>query len=66
MSAEVAAASARADLDDNSCRQILHVTFGALLDRYGGRVVAVLRAHRETYETTVQRHFERHLEPFQE
>lgn len=65
VSAEVATAPAVADLGDDGCRQILRVTFGALLDRYGERILAPLRAHRESYEATVQRHFERHLAPFQ-
>jgi len=42
---------------------VLHVTFGSALARYGGRLIAVLRAHPEAYEATLERHFVRHLIP---
>ena len=65
VSAEVATSPRAADLDDDGCRQILHVTFGTVLEQFGGRLLDRLRANRPLYEATVQRHFERHLAPFQ-
>jgi hypothetical protein len=65
VSAEVASAPLAADLDDGASRQILHVTFGSLLAEFGGRILPLLADHRDTYEAAVQRHFERHLTPFQ-
>jgi len=50
-------------LDSFDARQVLHVTFGSALARYGGRLIAVLRAHPEAYEATLERHFLRHLVP---
>lgn len=51
-------------LDDFHARQILHVAYGPILQEYGGRLRALLSAHREEYAAGLQRHFERHLCPF--
>ena len=65
VSAEVATAPLAVDLDDNASRQIMHVTFGSILAEFGGRILPLLADHRDRYEAAVQRHFERHLRPFQ-
>ena len=51
-------------LDNFDARQVLHVTFGSALARYGERVRAMLRAHPEAYEADLERHFIPHLSPF--
>lgn len=59
-------------LDQFDARQVLHVTFGSLLTglddasgvSFGEEILAVLRAHPESYAETLQRHFVRHLQPF--
>jgi hypothetical protein len=51
-------------LEDVDARQVLHVTFGSMLARFGARLKAALRAHEEEYDATLERHFVRHLEPF--
>ncbi|HKV46265.1 MAG TPA: tagaturonate epimerase family protein [bacterium] len=50
-------------LDTFDARQMLHVTFGSALARYGDRVRALLRAHPEAYDANLERHFIRHLSP---
>jgi hypothetical protein len=47
-------------------RQVLHVTFGSVVDHYGERLMDVLNANIEDYYQHLQRHFRRHLEPFVE
>ncbi len=47
-------------------RQILHVTFGSVLDTFGTELQLLLRTHLEAYSTYIQRHFERHLEAFRQ
>jgi hypothetical protein len=59
-------------LDQFDAREILHVTFGSVLNermdggntRFYGRMMALLRSHPEVYERNLARHFERHLRPF--
>jgi len=51
-------------LDQFDARQVLHVTFGSVLDRFGDRIGAVLRSHEETYYQLLTEHFRRHLYPF--
>ncbi len=51
-------------LDQFDARQMLHVTFGSVLDRFRGRLLAVLRDHEEVYYAMLERHFQRHLSPF--
>jgi tagaturonate epimerase len=73
VSAEVRRVPAPADLldarlpdllEDFDARQVLHVTFGSTLARFGSQLKAVLQAHEENYSATLERHFVRHLEPF--
>jgi hypothetical protein len=53
-------------LEQFDARQVLHVTFGSVLDRFGGRLVATLREHEEVYHEMLEAHFRRHLEAFAE
>jgi hypothetical protein len=45
-------------------RQVLHVTFGSVLDQFGERLLAPLREHEEVYYKSLESHFNRHLSPF--
>ncbi|HBY09404.1 MAG TPA: hypothetical protein DEH22_17095 [Chloroflexi bacterium] len=45
-------------------RQVLHVTFGSVLDEYGARLRDVLKANADLYDQYLQTHFKRHLAPF--
>jgi len=47
-------------------RQVLHVTFGSVLDKYGKQLKVILKADPELYEKYLAAHFHRHLEPFME
>jgi hypothetical protein len=51
-------------LDQFDARQVLHVTFGSVLDRFGDRLLATLAAHERVYAAMLETHFERHLSPF--
>ena len=51
-------------LDQFDARQVLHVTFGSALDRFGERLLAVLRGHEDVYHALLAVHFRRHLAPF--
>jgi hypothetical protein len=51
-------------LDQFDARQVLHVTFGSVLDRFGERLLATLDAHEEVYARMLETHFEKHLSPF--
>ncbi len=51
-------------LDRFDAREVLHVTFGSVLDRYGGQLRAALEAHEEAHYTALETHFRRHLAPF--
>ncbi len=53
-------------LDQFDARQVLHVTFGSLLDEYHEAFMKALRANLETYEQVLRRHFDRHIQPFVE
>lgn len=53
-------------LDQFDARQVLHVTFGSVLDQFGDRLLATLREHEEVYNTLLESHFVRHLSPFVE
>ncbi len=50
-------------LDQFDARQVLHVTFGSVLDRFGERLLAMLAAHEQVYAAMLETHFERHLSP---
>jgi hypothetical protein len=51
-------------LDQFDVRQVLHVTFGSVLDRFGDRLRATLRENEEVYYGRLETHLRRHLEPF--
>jgi hypothetical protein len=74
VSASLAKVPASADLSDGQlpdlldqfdARQVLHVTFGSVLDHFGVQLKAALRAHEDAYTETVRAHFVRHLTPLQ-
>jgi hypothetical protein len=56
--------AALALLEQIDARQVLHVTFGSALRRYGEPLKALLRAQPDDYRAALRRHFERHLAPF--
>ena len=59
-------------LDNFDAREILHVTFGSVLKeknpdgtwRFYDRLIALLNQYPEVYAGNLERHFNRHLEPF--
>ena len=51
-------------LDQFDARQVLHVTFGSVLDQFGDQIVAILRDNEETHYQMLAQHFRRHLDPF--
>ncbi len=53
-------------LDAFDARQVLHVTFGSILDRFGDRLLATLTdaSREETHWALLESHFCRHLSPF--
>ena len=51
-------------LEQFDARQVLHVTFGSVLNRFGDRLLAALRKHEEVYYALLESHFKRHLSPF--
>lgn len=61
-----------AALESVDARQVLHVTYGSVLNerdgqgrlRFADRLFAALRASREAYATGLEAHFVRHMAPF--
>ncbi|MEJ5308662.1 MAG: tagaturonate epimerase family protein [Anaerolineae bacterium] len=51
-------------LDQFDARQVLHVTFGSVLDTYRDQLMRLLDEHAAVYETVLDRHFQRHLASF--
>jgi len=51
-------------LEDFDAREVLHVTFGSILDSFGDRLRATLRSNENVYWDLLAAHFERHLLPF--
>ena len=47
-------------------RQVLHVAFGSVLERYGAELKAFLAANEEAYYTALEGHFQRHFKAFKE
>ncbi len=45
-------------------REVLHVTFGSVLERFGDRLLRALAEHEEVYYAALEQHFLRHFEPF--
>lgn len=60
----VAKADLPALLDQFDARQVLHVTFGSALERYGEELLDVLAANEEAHYAPLEIHFEKHLSPF--
>jgi len=53
-------------LEDFHARQVLHVTFGSVLNskELANPFFATLRGNLETYHEVLEKHFERHMAPF--
>ena len=51
-------------LDQFDGREVLHVTFGSVMDRLGGELLAALDEDEEAYYEALEVHFDRHLAPF--
>ncbi len=51
-------------LEDFDARQLLHVTFGSILDVCGDTLHAFISDHEADYRMGLERHFARHLRPF--
>ena len=51
-------------LDRFDAREVLHVTFGSVLDRFGPRFREALDVHEEAHYAALETHFRRHLAPF--
>jgi hypothetical protein len=59
-------------LNQFDAREIMHVTFGSVLTdkaehgklRFFDHLMSILRSNRETYFNNLEKHFNRHLEPF--
>ncbi len=73
VSAEAARAPRLEDLSDDAlpgvldqfdAREMLHVTFGSALSRYGHDIKATLRVHEEAHYAAIEAHFDRHLASF--
>jgi hypothetical protein len=50
-------------LDQFDARQVFHVTFGAVLDRFCAPLLDVLHAHENLYYENLAAHFKKHLAP---
>jgi hypothetical protein len=51
-------------IDQFDARQVLHVTFGSVLDRFREPLLAELRRNEELHHSLLATHFSRHLKPF--
>ncbi|MDX1415618.1 MAG: tagaturonate epimerase family protein [Candidatus Promineifilaceae bacterium] len=51
-------------LEQFDARQLLHVTFGSILDAYGEELEAFIAHHETQYQAGLEKHFGRHLRPF--
>lgn len=49
-------------LDDFHAREVLHVTYGSLLERFGSELRAALVKHERAYRDGLQAHFKKHLD----
>ncbi len=58
---KVTAADLPALLDDFHAREILHVTFGSVLARFGADLKPALVKHADSYAQALQTHFIKHL-----
>ena len=53
-------------LDQFDAREMLHVTFGSALARYGTEIKSTLRANEDAHYAAIEAHFDRHLAAFAE
>ena len=53
-------------LEQFDARQVFHVTFGTVLDRFGSQLHEVLRANENGYYSALEKHFKKHLNPLLE
>jgi hypothetical protein len=51
-------------LDQFDGREVLHVTFGSVMESLGGELLAVLDDNEEAYYEALEAHFDRHFAPF--
>jgi tagaturonate epimerase len=51
-------------LDQFDTRQVLHVTFGSILNQYGSQIHTLLADNEELYYAVLEQHFRKHLKPF--
>lgn len=51
-------------LNQFAARQVLHVTFGSVLDTFGNELRTMLHTHQAEYHAYIKRHFDKHLEAF--
>jgi hypothetical protein len=51
-------------LDQFDVRQVLHVTFGSILQAHGAELHTLLQQHENEYSLALTIHFKRHLTPF--
>ena len=51
-------------LEQFDARQLLHVTFGSVLDRHSERLKQCMCMHEQAYSAGLKKHFGRHLAPF--
>ncbi len=50
--------------DQFDARQLLHVTYGSILDEFGDELHAFIATHEADYRAGLEKHFTRHLRPF--
>jgi hypothetical protein len=50
-------------LNQFDARQVLHVTFGSVLDHFGTALQGLLRANLSAYRAGLKVHFDRHIQP---
>ncbi|MFO7630991.1 MAG: tagaturonate epimerase family protein, partial [Caldilinea sp.] len=62
--AALADAALPALLDQFDTRQLLHVTFGSILNTHGAALRTLLNVYPDDYRAALQRHFVRHIAPF--
>ena len=48
-------------LDDFHAREVLHVTFGSAISRFGAEIKSSLIKHADAYRAALERHFKKHL-----
>ncbi|MBK9054853.1 MAG: hypothetical protein IPL78_29295 [Chloroflexi bacterium] len=51
-------------LDQFDPRQVLHVTFGSILDEFGLELPSFIAQHEADYRSALEKHFVKHLTPF--